>query len=621
MRAPADTSACAHDESAAAVSGLVLPPPRTPRPLALRASPNGTFKAARLEATIWTQSFRNEKRVAAACGFMAEAIRAFLRAYAKKTGVRVSATVLRADLPLIKPDSTTSTLAATIGEEVAALDAIAAGYWLSATYAAMLPERMRGRLGIYYTPPALSERLIEMASEAGLDWMTCRVLDPACGGGAFLAPTARRMVEALAGCSPAAVIKSISHRLRGFEIDPFAAWMSQVVLETTMADICNDAGRRLPQLVTVCDSLKQDPPEKGFDLVISNPPYGRIKLRPRLRERYSRSLYGHANLYGIFTDLALRWSSPGGVIAYVTPTSFLAGEYFKALRELLAAEAPPVAVDFIAARKGVFENVQQETMLATYRRASSAKTATVHHLTASATGSAAIVHAGEFDLPTNPSAPWLLPRSPEHELLVSRLARMTTRLADWGYKISTGPLVWNRYKGQLRRRRSRDTVPLIWAEAIAAGGRFVFRAEKKNHEPYFKLLAGDEWLRVDKPCVLLQRTTAKEQSRRLIAATLPESLIAEHGGVTIENHLNMVRPLNGSPPVPGVAVAAVLNSEITDHAFRCISGSVAVSAFELEALPLPSVDQMRRITTLVRRRARPGTIERHIRAIYLGEDR
>ncbi len=40
---------------------------------------------------------------------------------------------------------------------------------------------------------------------------------------------------------------------------------------------------------------------------------------------------------------------PGSVIAYVKSTGFLAGEYFKALRTLLAAEAPPVAVDFMRA--------------------------------------------------------------------------------------------------------------------------------------------------------------------------------------------------------------------------------------------------------------------------------
>ena len=88
----------------------------------------------------------------------------------------------------------------------------------------------------------------------------------------------------------------------------------------------------------------------------------------------------------------------------------------------------------------------------------------------------------------------------------------------------------------------------------------------------------------------------------------------------VENHLNMIRALNGNPHVSPVAVAALLNSEIADLAFRCISGSVAVSAFELEALPLPSSMQMKSVEALLARGARPEAIERCLRGLYLGED-
>lgn len=588
-------------------------------PFHLGTSPNGNFKSARLTSTAWAAQFKDEERITAACGFMTEAIDVFLKQFSERTGISFKARPLPGVCRLIKLDAKSKSVARTIGQEGASLDSLSASYWLSVTYTAMLPDTLRGRLGIFYTPPSLSDRLMEMAAEAGVDWRTCRVLDPACGGGAFLAPAACKMVAALKGSSPATMIRSISNRLRGFEIDPFAAWMSQLFLEVALAEVCNAAKQTLPQLVTVADSLEQQPNGECFDLVIGNPPYGRLTLSPALRRRYSRSLYGHANLYGVFTDLALRWTAPSGVIAYVTPTSFLAGEYFKALRGLLAKEAPPVAIDIVAARKGVFENVQQETLLATYRRGGVPNTASVHHLAVTPEGQAKILQAGEFLLPPTASEPWLVPRLPQHQSLISRMAAMPTRLADWGYKVSTGPLVWNRHKKQLRSRPGRGAVPLIWAEAIAAPGHFIFRADKKNHEPYFKLCAGDDWLKIDKPCVLLQRTTAKEQARRLIAASLPASLIRRHGGVVIENHVNMVRPLNGHAHIKPTTVAAVLNSEVVDHAFRCISGSVAVSAFELEALPLPSILEMEQIEQLVSRGASQQEIDRHLRRVYMGE--
>ena len=514
------------------------------------------------------------------------------------------------------PDSAKA-LAQSMGKATAQMDALEACYHLGVLYTTLLPEDVRSGFGAYYTPPALCQRLLDMATEACVDWSTCKVLDPACGGGAFLSPVARRMMENLGKCAPKIALSNITSRLSGFEIDPFAAWMSQVFLELTLNHVCRAANTRLPWMIRVCNSLEQVPEDQQFDLVVGNPPYGRITLSSELRERYKRSLYGHANLYGVFTDLALRWAAPGGVIAYVTPTSFLAGGYFKALRKLLANEAPPVAIDFVNDRKGVFEGVLQETLLATYRRNDPVDRAAVHFIVIDSKGNADTTQAGDFKLPSDRSAPWLLPRIPEHAILIKCMSQMPHRLKDWGYKVSTGPLVWNRYKDQLRFKNGKNTQPLIWAECIAGPGRFIFRAEKKNHSPYFEIGEKDDWLLIDKPCVLLQRTTAKEQQRRLIAAELPKDFLKKHGSVVIENHLNMVRPLNGQPVVSPAAVSVFLNSEIVDHAFRCISGSVAVSAFELENLPLPSPKQMKKIETLLKRRARPETIDRHIKNIYL----
>ena len=192
---------------------------------------------------------------------------------------------------------------------------------------------------------------------------------------------------------------------------------------------------------------------------------------------------------------------------------------------------------------------------------------------------------------------------------------MPARLSDWGYGVSTGPLVWNRFKSQLRGRAARGLHPLIWAEAVTADGRFIFRAEKKNHAPYFKTEAGDGWLVVDQSCVLVQRTTAKEQLRRLIAAELPQSFIDAHDGVVVENHLNMVRAI-GKPKVTPAAVAAVLNSDVLDQIFRCISGSVAVSAFELESIPLPPLSAMAPIERLVAQGATRAAIEKALCGLY-----
>ena len=127
---------------------------------------------------------------------------------------------------------------------------------------------------------------------------------------------------------------------------------------------------------------------------------------------------------------------------------------------------------------------------------------------------------------------------------------------------------------------------------------------------------GDEWLVVREPVVLLQRTTAKEQSRRLIAAEMSRRFISEHGGAVVENHLNMVRPILRWPLVPSGVATAFFNSGAADKVFRCLSGSVAVSAYELEAMPLPPPASLGELRTLVERGAPAAEVERACERLY-----
>ena len=507
-------------------------------------------------------------------------------------------------------------LARSFGQAAAEQDPLNAAYAAGLLYTGMMPSRFRAALGAYYTPPSLCERLLDMAENAGVDWSAARVLDPACGGGAFLASVALRMAHSLKGLEPSAKLRDIQGRLVGFELDPFAAWMSRVFLDAALVEPCRATDFRLKRVVRVCDSLDREAHERDFDLVVGNPPYGRLKLSPRLRGKFARSLFGHANLYGVFTDLALRLTRKGGVIAYVTPTSLLSGEYFKALRGLLGREAPPTSIDFVALRKGVFADVLQETLLAAYKREGNPRTGQAHFVSPAADGSLEVVAAGSFRLPATPEAPWLIPRSEAQDALLGTVGTFTHRLSDWGYAVSTGPLVWNRHKDSLRDRPGKRRFPLVWAESVRPDGAFEFRARKRNHKPFFEPRDEERWTVTDFPCILVQRTTAKEQCRRLIAAELPASFLDKHGGVVVENHLNMVKASNGTPAVTPAALAAVLNSRVADQVFRCINGSVAVSAYELRALPLPAPDSTEEIERLVASGAGRERLEEAVARAY-----
>ncbi|MBV1800176.1 hypothetical protein [Siccirubricoccus sp. G192] len=45
---------------------------------------------------------------------------------------------------------------------------------------------------------------------------------------------------------------------------------------------------------------------------MGNPPFGKVKDTAVIRARFARSLHGHPNLYGLFTDLAVHLAKPAG---------------------------------------------------------------------------------------------------------------------------------------------------------------------------------------------------------------------------------------------------------------------------------------------------------------------
>lgn len=479
-------------------------------------------------------------------------------------------------------------IAASLGADLAALPIAKAAAEIGRLYCFLLPAKHRGTNGVFYTPAPLVSRLLDDAEAAGHDWMAGKAIDPSCGGGAFLVDAAGRMVKALGAADPAIVVAAVSARLRGWDLDPFAAWLSHLCVEALLLPQVVASGKRLSPITETRDSLAGwDGHEGAYALVMGNPAFGKVKDNAELRERFRRSLYGHPNLYGLFTDLAVHLAAPeGGVIAYLTPTSYLGGHYFKALRRLLGEEAPPVSIAIVESRENVFEEVLQEVALSVFRRGPCGQAArcSVIHVEA---GGLRVETAGCFVLPANPEASWLMPRSARDAPFVERMLSMPSRLSDWGYSVSTGPLVWNRKKAKLHNETRTGSVPVVWAEAVSCQGRFRLKPEKRNHAAFYSPNGPRDSNLVTTPCLLLQRTTAKEQDRRLISAVLPASIIKAHGAVAVENHLNMILAAKPKPAVPMKVLSAFFASETADRVVRCINASVALSASEIEAMPLP----------------------------------
>ncbi len=205
-----------------------------------------------------------------------------------------------------------------------------------------------------------------------------RILDPACGSGAFLIE-AFDQLHALYEISNARLEELRGHRtlfdldrqilqhnLYGVDINAEAIQICQLSLWIKTAA----HGKVLTSLdhtVREGNSVVGDPAahpkafdwqaafpevfaEGGFDVVVGNPPYIRQEwlapFKPYWEKRY-RSYHGVADIFVYFFEQGVELLRPGGQLAFITSGSWVRGSFGAPLRKFLAANARMVSmVDF-----------------------------------------------------------------------------------------------------------------------------------------------------------------------------------------------------------------------------------------------------------------------------------
>ncbi|MGD0908896.1 MAG: N-6 DNA methylase [Candidatus Acidiferrales bacterium] len=471
-------------------------------------------------------------------------------------------------------------------------------YWISSLYALLMPAARRRKLAAYFTPPHLAQYAIDLLTAAGIQPGKDRILDPASGGAAFLVPLAARIAGRARqrGASAESILRAIESTLAGVEIEPDLAKLSKALLADLLGKEIRSAGRRPSVSIKQADTLRLPAPDVLYDAVIGNPPYGRV-FRPTkaiLKAFAPVITDGYVNLYVLFLEQALRLVKPGGVICLIIPMSFLGGPYFSSLRKRILETSHVLSLDPIDKRSDVFLDVLYDVCVLVLRKKG------ISARTPVPTSSLLMIGQpnrllGNLDLPEQPTGRmWALPDEKQKDSLFQ--TGLET-LRDYGYVAKTGYFVWNREQHRYRvGKKPRPTeVPLFWAHNIKPGVRCKpYDSESGADRIGFVKINTDSTAVIHSDAIILQRTSNKRQSRRLIAAVVRQSTVPGERGFVGENHTIIIVPDPAKKQkIPIAMLCRLLNTAAVDARFRRISGSVSVSTKALNQLPLPTSAQIR----------------------------
>jgi adenine-specific DNA-methyltransferase len=482
-------------------------------------------------------------------------------------------------------------------------DFLESTYWLSSTYAMLANEQERKKLAMFFTPSSLVRGLLDDLVTAGADFSTDAFHDPACGGAAFLAPIAIRMREALRarGKTAGQVLLHVEERLSGIDIEPNLCKLSRHFLSMALHAEIRETGLSPRFNVSTGDSLRSPSLASAAKrVVVCNPPYRKMtseELAP-LRPAFGHIIEGQPNVYALFIAKCVELAGKGGIIGLVTPTSFLSGQYFRKLRNYLMENTSFAHIGMVGSRLGVFIDVEQETALCILKKKAPEDAHSTNVRVSVVSGEGVYTDVGECALP-NSGAAWPIPREPDDVKLLELAGPLKFRLTDYGYRVRIGLFVWNRderpaYASMKHAKRAgaRHALPLIWSKDIVltrTGAKVAFLPDETNliNDRFVDLGSTDQPGVITRPSVVLQRVTSNGQPLRLVAASVPKTLMAKYKGFVGENHIVILEQAVDHPAASPRQLAALLRSRPVDRYFRCISGATNVSAFELGQLVLP----------------------------------
>ncbi len=208
--------------------------------------------------------------------------------------------------------------------------------------AALAPFRKQN--GIYYTPRPVAERIVSDALDAlhdlnGKTVPRLRIIDPACGCGAFLV-AAMRVLHDRFGVLPSA------EHICGIELQPLAAEVAALRLRWLYLSLTGTPGA--PRIVCADALNKKVFPAGSFDLVLGNPPFVPIDAIPEQDKRRLRAQYrftnGRFNLFSLFIELGANLAREGGVCGWLAPDRLLLNTQGAAMRRWLLTEQRLISV-------------------------------------------------------------------------------------------------------------------------------------------------------------------------------------------------------------------------------------------------------------------------------------
>ena len=457
-------------------------------------------------------------------------------------------------------------------------------------YIATMPKAERKKYGQFFTSPQTADfmaGLFDLSSACG----TVSVLDPGAGSGILSAA----MIERLQAQPSITKIKLVC-----YESNPDILQLLQSNLEYICAHALKPVEYELRNQNYILSQAsdyrhKSDLGLDDYDYVIGNPPYKKLRKDAPETAVAEDVCYGAPNLYFIFAAMSLFNLKTNGELVYIIPRSWTSGAYFKKFRQKFLSQGALEHIHIFVSRDKVFdqEAVLQETTIIKVRKT------TEHPAKITFTTSqcnldfaAKTEFAAPYDLVVCGQDKYVFFLTCEEDVqTMQRLRNIGSTLADAGLRMKTGLTVGFRNREALHPTKKPDSVPLFEAGHIK-NGKVLFPFGDEN---FYLQTKQAGLLQKNANYLFVKRFTAKEEKRRLQCGVYLARKYPEYEEISTENKVNFISGDHDLSECEVYGLYVLFNSTLYDNYYRILNGSTQVNASEINSMPVPAVDIIKKM--------------------------
>lgn len=369
------------------------------------------------------------------------------------------------------------------------------------------------------------------------------------------------------------------------------------VLEANTASLGQSVNLKLINNDFIDEAFSLHSKGNRYTHIIINPPYFKLRVDTEASKKLRHHGIQVTNIYAAFVWLSAMLLEDNGQLVAIIPRSFCNGPYFLKFRQYIAEYLSIDTIHIFGSRNKAFaqDNVLQENIIIHFSKRKQTSSVKVTYSTDQSFSDIATKQV-PIDLIRLQSDEAKVIHIPAHNQTISLTDHLKDTIQDLGVSASTGPVVDFRAKENILVNGNKDSVPLLYPAHMSGHEvEWPLSAFSKQGQHYNPLGSNNSLLPLDGYYVVVRRFSSKEEKRRIFASVVsPENFKKEH--ITFENHLNYFHAKkHGFDKDLAYGLCAYLNSSVLDEHFRKVSGHTQVNVSDLNNLPYPSQEQLRRL--------------------------